>query len=313
MTAPPDSPFPPPEPGLDAAVRAQLDAEAARTNTPAVWEGVLARLNADAAPPPTAPGKPTRRRWPGAVLASAATAAAVLVAFVFWPSPKQVAASPSDALRQARAAHAGRGRAYSFAIDFPPPLKDRFPLLADTGRRQTVWTSGDNFVVSPGFTGQGAWGRDHLGRVWVAPSREAAARFTPDELPPVLKDAVAVRGLELDTLLGELLADYDLTWAADDRISATPRGSVRPLGVLSADIRLDQATPVIRQLTLRRLLVNDGVVTLTFRLTDPGSEVPAYVVERHLDPNAPVHDAHTPVLRRRVLLQGLGELLANGL
>ncbi len=307
----PDSPFPPPEPGLDAAVRAHLDAEAARTDAGATWETVLARLNAD---PPTTPAKPTRRRWARAALAVAATAAAVLVALFFWPGPRQLTASPSDVLREARTAHAaGPDRCYSFAIDFPQPLKDRFPLLADNGRTQTVWTSGDQFVVSPGFTGKGAWGRDHLGRVWFAPTREAAARFTLDELPPALKEAVAVRGLELDTLLGELLADYDLAWADADRISATPRGTVGLLGVLSADITVEKTTHSVRELILRRKLPNDDAVTLTFRQTEAGGDVPGYPAERHLNPKAPVHDADTPVLRRRVLIQGLGEIVVNGL
>lgn len=318
MSALPDSPFPPPEPGLDAAVRAQLDAEAARTNAPALWQNVLARLNADASP---TPAKPTRRRWAGSVLAFAATAAAVLVTFLYWPIPKQVAASPSDILREVRSAHAtGPDRCYSIAVDFPPPLKGLFPLLADDGRPNRVWTRGDEFVVVPGFTGRGAWGGDASGRVWVAPSHEAAARFTLDELPQKLKEAVTVRGMQLDTLLGELLADYDLSWgeapspAGDaDRITATPREKVGLLGVVSADITVDRSSRAVRKLILRRKLANDAIVTFTFTLRPTDAPPPAYTAEGYVQPNAPVHDADAPVLRRRVLLQGLGEILGDGL
>lgn len=316
----PENPFPPPEPGLDAAVRAQLDAEAARTNPQAAWENVLARLNADP-PPPTTPASPTRRRRLGAAAALAATAAAVLVAWAFWPGPRLASASPSEVIREARTAHAaGPDRCYSVAIDFPQPLKGLFPLLADDARPNRVWTRGDEFVVVPGFTGRGAWGRDASGRVWVAPSREAAARFTADELPQKLKEAVAVRGMELDTLLGDLLADYDLAWGEDpspagdlDHITATPRRSVGVLGVVSADLAVDKTTRTVRVLTLRRKFVNDAVVTFTFTLRTTADPPPAYTAEGHLQPNAPVHDADAPVLRRRVLLQVIGEIPPDGL
>jgi hypothetical protein len=66
-------------------------------------------------------------------------------------------------------------------------------------------------------------------------------------------------------------------------------------------------------LILRRKLPNDGVVTLTFRQTEAGGEAPGYDAERHMNPKSPVHDADTPVLRRRVLIQGLGEIVVNGL
>lgn len=314
----PKTPFPPPEPGLDAAVRAHLDADAGRTDGRAAWEAVLARLTADTAPTPAIP---TRRRWGRAVAAVASLAAAVLVGVVFWPGPREVVASPADVIRAARSTHAGGpDRCYSFALDFPQPLKDRFPLLADDGRPNRVWTRGDEFVVVPGFTGRGAWGRDASGRVWVAPSREAAARFTPDELPQKLKEAVTVRGMVLDTLLGELLAGYDLAWseapspAGDaDRITATPRESVGLLGVLSADITVERSTRIVRALTLRRMFVNDAVVTFTFTLRPTADPPPAYTAEGHVQPNAPVHDADAPILRRRVLLQVLGEIPADGL
>jgi hypothetical protein len=135
-----------------------------------------------------------------------------------------------------------------------------------------------------------------------------------------LKEAVAVRGLELDTLLGELLADYHLAWgeapspAGDaDHITATPRESVGLLGVLSADIAVERSTRIVRGLTLRRMFVNGAVATFTFTLRPTADPPPAYTAEGHVRPNAPVHDADAPALRRRVILLGLGELLANGL
>jgi hypothetical protein len=141
-----------------------------------------------------------------------------------------------------------------------------------------------------------------------------------DELPKKLREAVTVRGMELHSLLGILLADYELSWseapspAGDaDRITATPRNAVEMLGVVSADITVDQMSRTVRQLILRRKFVNDGVVTLTFTLSPTNDPPPSYTAEGHLPPNAPVHDTNAPVLRRRVLLQGLGEILADGL
>ncbi|MBN9518221.1 hypothetical protein J0H58_06835 [bacterium] len=304
-------PFPDPPPGLDAVVRAALEADAARVDGRAAWGAVLARLD-------VSPAGPRRGRLRGAAVL-ATLAAALLVAVAFWPGGGQVAASPADVVRDARAAHAGGpDRCYAQVVELPPAVRDRFPLLADRGLAPRIWTRGDRFVVEP-WLGDGAWGRAPDGRVWFAPSRAAAARFGLDELPPAVREAVAVRGMDLPTLLDDLLAGHDLTWTepptgAVYEITTAARGAGTPFRLAGAALTVDRETHAVRRLVLRRVLPGGDEATITFDLIETATrDTAAYTPAAHLDAGARVHDAAEPGPRRRVLLQGLGRFLAAGL
>ncbi len=307
----PADPFPDPPSGLDAVVRAALEADAARVDGQAAWGAVLARLD-------VAPAGP-RRGWVRGAAALAALAAALLIAVAFWPGGGKVAASPADVVRDALAAHAaGPDRCYTQAVELPPAVRDRFPLLTDRGLAPRIWTRGDRFVVEP-WLGDGAWGRAPDGRVWFAPSRAAAARFGLDELPPPVREAVAVRGMELHTLLDDLLAGHDLTWTeppteAVYEITAAARGAVAPFRLAGAALTVDRDTSAVRRLVLRRALPGGGEATITFDLIETATrDAAAYTPAAHLAAGAGVHDATEPGPRRRVLLQGLGRFLTTGL
>jgi hypothetical protein len=307
----PENPFPPPDPGLDAAVRARLEADAARTDGAAMWANVRARLEGETARP--------RRRWFGPVAALVATAAALFLAVALWPANNDVAASPAEVVDAARKAHEdGPDRCYTVASELPPGLQDRYPLVAAAARSGVVCTRGDRFVVESAFGTAGVWGRDPDGRVWVAPTRDAAARYTRDEFPPPLRTVVAVWGLDLRTLLADVLADFDLArvgaTADTDTITATRSGPSKVFQPLAAEITVEKATGTVRRLVLNRSLPNDHVAKITFELQSTGTRDPAmYTAEGHLRAGAPVYDSDRRVLRLRVLAQGLGEILAKGL
>ena len=318
MTPPPDDLFPPPEPGLDAAVRGHLDTEAARTDPAAVWDALSRRLAADAAPP-AVPSRPRRlRRWALGAVAVAALAAAVLVAVSVVPPTRQAAASPADVVEAARAAHAAPvDRCYAVTVELPPGTG-----LGVSGRRGTLCTRGDRCVVTPGFGRAGAWGRDGTGRVWIAPTRAAAARFDEAELPPVLRDRVKITGLELPTLLDDVLKNYDLTWAdppspaaAAYDVTATRRGPTPPFGLAAAGITVERGTDVVTALVLHRPLPGGGEARIAYTLEPTGTAAgeAAYAAEGHLDPGAPVYDRDRPLPRGRVIARVLAEILANGL
>lgn len=318
MTAP--NPFPEPEPGLDAVVRAQLDAEAARTDTRGMADRVLARLAADA---PAAPVRP-RRSWRrvAALAGAAALAAGVLVAAFALSGPREVSASPAQVVQAARdAATPNEARCYRVTLHLPARARESFPLLAlDSETTRTLCTRGNRFVVEPGFGGRGAWGRDETGRVWAAPTREAAVAFVEAELPPHLRTAVKVHELELATLLDEVLADFDLAWseppargAETDSVTATRRGDSPLLQIASAELVVERTTNTIRTLTVRRRALADGSASLTFTLLGTASrDDSAFTAQGHINPGAPVYDRAQPVLRRRVVLQQIREM-ANGL
>jgi hypothetical protein len=312
---PTNDPFPPPEPGLDALVRAQLDAEAARVDSGRIWDRLADQLHADAAPIT----RPTRR-WVRVVAGFATVAALLIAAFVFTPT-RDAAATPAQVVESARAAYRpDADRCYTQTVQLPPNLPAPMSLLLDSGRAVTVRTRGDRFVVTPGLGGRGAWGRDAEGRVWIAPTREAAARFTPAELPPAVLDAVKIRGLEVGPLLDEVLKDFDLAWAEPPArgaptlaVRATRRGAPLPGQIHSAELVIEKETRVVRSLALRRQLAIGGTLTLTFTLADTTERDPAdYTAEGHVDKGQLVFDASRPVLRRRVLLQNLGDVIVNG-
>lgn len=312
----PDELFPPPEPGLDAAVRGHLDAEAARTDPAALWTGLAKRLDA----PPAVPALPRRRTWLAAVPAAvAALAAGLLVAFLIVPPSREAAANPANVVEAARNAHAAPvDRCYGVSLELPPTADALLAKLIDTGRKATLCTRGDRFVVTPGFAGKGAWGRDADGRVWVAPNRTAAARFPEAELPLPIQGAVRVRGLRLPTLLDEVLKNFDLARTSPDgepaRVTATRRGDALPFALAAADLVIEPGTNVVTKLTLRRKLPTGGEARLIFTYEGPAEkDEAAYTAEGNLAPNAPVYDGDRPGLRARVLAVQLGGILKNGL
>jgi hypothetical protein len=316
MTSP--DPFPAPEPGLDAVVRAQLDAEAQRTDARGLADRVLARLASDSAEPAS-----PRRTWPrGAVwTGAAALAAGVLVAVFVVFGSREAVASPVEVVQAARASSAHADvRCYRVTLDLPPRARESFPLLAlDAETPRNLCTSGKQFVVEPGFGGKGTWGRDQTGRVWAAPTREAAVAFDEAELPPALRTTVKILELELTSLLDEVLADFDLTWtevparAADTySITAMRRGEVLPFRIASAELVVEKKSKVVRSLVLHRKALGDGTATITFTLVRGSRPEAAFAPEPHLDPGAPVYDRTQPVLRRRLVVQQLREM-ANGL
>lgn len=319
MTAP-NEPFPPAEPGIDAVVRAQLDAEASRTDPAPMWVRVLAQLEADATPatPAPVPQHRSSRRW----FALAGLAAAVLVGVFLLVPPQQALATPVQVVEAARAAHPrDADRCYSQTVSLPTDSPAPLMLVSDSGRTVTICTRGDRFHVEPGFGGKGAWGRDGEGRVWIAPTRDAAVRFAESELPPFLREMLKIRGLEVGPLLDEVLKDFDLTWtepparrAEASKVTATRRGAARPGQVHSAELVIEKHTNQLRSLVLRRQLISGGHATITFTLQGTGAFDPAvYTAEGHLDAGKPVYDSTRPLLRRRVLLRDVGEVLANGL
>lgn len=324
MTAPTD-PFPTPDPGIDDVVRAQLDAEATRVDARRTWDRVLARLETEkSAPAPSVPpSSPPSRRWRGTpaitLLAAAALAAAVLVAVFLVPPSQEIVASPAEVVQAARDAH-GRGldRCYTQTITLSPEAKRRLPLLADTERRATICVRGNAFVVEPGFYGTAAWGCDEGGRVWVA-TKSAAIRFAPSELSPAAQEAVQIRGLEFDSLLGSVLADFQLDWGQPPsgdsplyQITASRTGGAAPFQIKWAQLVIEKETLLVRSLTLRRQLPSAMETTLTFELESTASKNPAiYTAEGHLRPGAHVYDASTPWPRRLVMLKHFGRFLKS--
>jgi hypothetical protein len=316
MSSPADERFPKPEPGIDAVVRAQLDAEAATVDGGAVWDRIRARLEVDATPVRPAPAFAKGGGVRGVTLTAVGLAAAFLVA-VFVIPPRAATASPAEAVEKAKAAHArGADRCYAQTAVLPPNASPA--LVAEVSRPVTLCTQGDRFVVEPGFGGKGAWGRDAAGRVWVAPTRDAAARFDEAELPATLREEIKIRGLEVEPLLDEVLKEFDLEWSSPPArgaptmtVVATRRGLVGRFQLIRAELVIETETNLLRSLVLERH-IPAGVAKVTLALSGSAERDPAaYTAEGHINTGRPVYDAARPVLRRALMIEHVKEVFAN--
>jgi hypothetical protein len=310
-----DSKFDEPAPGIDASIRAHLDAEASRVDSQVLWAGVLARLESDSPNRSAATPRSPRKRWLMAATSGLAAAALVAVALLVM-SPAAVA-TPTQVVASARAELAASSDlCYRMTVDYPPEAKDVLPIGARHLGPQHVWTRGGQFVVEPGLTEKGAWGRDAHGRVWAAPSRDAAASFEAEELPRKLRNLVAVFGLELRPLLDEVLADFELSWSdrAEGvyRILATRVSPKGPFRVSAVTLVIDKQTKRILSLTVTRSLPDGQDAHLHLDLVDEKPQPDAiYTAEGHINRGVPVFDRSTPKERRRFLLQFVGEILTG--
>ncbi len=249
--------FPTPDGPLDKLVRRRLDADADGAAAEEAWRKAKARRPGGA--------------W-GAWLARgvmAAAAAVLVAAFLFWPGGK-AQASPAEMVARARDAHQDeRSREYSLTADPPAALVRRFPRV-DFGREISLWTRGDRFRVEPA-PGGGVWGQDEQGNVWFAPTRKFGVWFGKDEIPPAYKEALAVRSVQLPTLLDEVLKDCDVERVpggdpVETTLEAFGNGSLR-----RAEIVIGPAD-VVRRLTLVRRLPGGEDFTLKLMLRAQGEK-----------------------------------------
>jgi hypothetical protein len=140
------------------------------------------------------------------------------------------------------------------------------------------------------------------------------------ELPLPLQNAVKIHELELGALLDDVLADFDLTWSepptttADTyTVSATRHSQAGPFRIASAQLTIERETKHIRSLTLNRQLLGEGTATLAFTLLNSvARDDTAFAPESHVKTGAPVYDRTKPMLRRRFILQQLGNQFGNG-
>lgn len=315
---PPNDPFPTPQPGLDAVVRAQLDADAAHGDPAALWDSVQRRLEADAPVPARKDRFASRwKRFAGAA-GLAAVAAALLAALFLTSALQQAQASPSEVVRAARAAFiAGDTRCYQVSVVLPANVREMAPGLAAESP-WTLRTRGDRFVVTPGIGSHGAYGRDAAGRIWIAPTDAGAAVYEESELPARLRNVVKIHELELGALLDDVLADFDLTWSESPpakstaySIAAVRRTQPLQFGIATAELKIDRDN-VIQSLTLKRRFPGEQTAVSTFTLQSViAADDVVFTPEGHIQPGSPIYDRTKKLERRRFLMQHIGGL-ANG-
>jgi hypothetical protein len=298
---------PPRDHDIDALVRAHLRRRAEGVDPAAVLAGARRRL----APPTPAPRRavrPAARRVLWASAAAALAAVALLGGRLAGPAQ----ASAETLVREAREAHAlPVDRCYLVqTVPAPGGAFARFPLLSRP-RQTRLWTRGDRFwLESADPRRHWAWGRDEHGTVWLALGPGEGLRYDPDEVPEGVAVACDVLGMRVETLLGEVLRDFDLRREPADpgattwRVRAEPKPGRPHPALRSALLEIDAETRVLRRLVLERTLRGRPLATVTLTLVETGSQPDAaYQLAGHLDPGAPVFTREHERLRRPFLLR----------
>lgn len=252
----------------------------------------------------------------------AATAAAILVLIGLAYSP--VARADAAALVQnARRVHnLPVDRCYLVDVQKDAaPLDDSYPLLAQS-RVTRLWTRGDRFwIESVNARRQWAWGRDERGAIWIALNPRKGVRFDDAEVPELMALTCDVCSLRLDTLLGDVLADFDLRRTSSpnglstDTVRAEPKPGRTHSFLQSVVLEIDPETRVIRRATLTRTVRGQRIATVTFSLLDTRPQDESrYRLEGHLrEPYQVYSKAFEPQTRRKLLVREFGPRAADGM
>jgi hypothetical protein len=310
-----NAPHDPADHRIDALVRDHLAAQAATVDA----ADMLARVKSGA-------GKPVarhRRRMTARAVWGTATAATVLLAFAggWYVGEKPAHANPNaeTLVREARQVHAlPLDRCYLVqSVPEGERLLARYPEVAKP-RETRLWTRGDRFwIESTNPEKHWAWGRDQ-GRLWMALDGTKGVFFDRDEVAEKdeLFHAVNVTcdmySMRVETLLTEVLADFDLTRentetagpATTHHIRAELKPGVSSPRLRAAVLEIDAETRVLRRLVLHRTRRGEPVATVTFTLVETRTQSDeTYTLEGHLNPDAQVYGRGSDWAQRTAVLR----------
>lgn len=258
----------------------------------------LARQKSEAVPetpnlvPLTAsPSRPLfRMPWAWAMAASVACMA-LLAALLFFPSGK---ASAAAVVQRALKVHSALlDRCYRVEVrgerdgDSPPRQQSR------------LWTRGDRFWNQLQTDDKTvAWGRDGAGGVWFALSPKVGARLAADEVPEQLRTACELRSVEMESLLREVLAGFELRRESvspdRDLIHAQPKTGNSSSKYSAVLLEVDSRTHVVQRVELQRAYQGRTVATVSFTLVESSLQDDAsYTLEGHLDADGATYNRAT--------------------
>ena len=288
-----------PEERVDALVRAYLDRQAERADPQAGLARIRQTLDQTPAPGATA-RRQVHRRWAWGLAAAAVLFVAVGAVFLVRPAQ----ASAETLVREAQQAHLlPVDRCY--AVDSKAEadgLETRLPFLGQP-RSTRLWTRGDRFWIESTFAGRKwAWGRDDQGSIWLALTPKIGVRFEAREVPEPLALTCDLLSMKVETLLGDVLKDYDLQQEGPGLVRATLKpGRNSPLR--SALLDIDPETKALKRLVLARAFRGRPAATVTFTLAETRPQEDArYQLEGHLQQPYQVFSKSAEPQRRFPLL-----------
>lgn len=306
------------DPVIDGLVRDHLDRMADSVDGPAFLQQVRGRMVSRTRQPWW--NRPTRR---AAMVATAASLAGAGLLW-FWPTPE---ATADELIREAKAALAvqPRDRHYTIETVWEDWIAAKFPALRLPSRAE-LWTRGDAFwleKVGPAShlsTPIRSWGRDPAGRLWVSPNPRVCLILEPEDIPEPLALITDFYRLEMESLLGEVLARFQLSREPGPgslvRVIARPRpvhfgGRANPR---LREIRLlvEPHERTVREVVVERNASHQLGATVTFTLVET-TDLPSerYEYNAHIEPETRVFDLGRlrPPRREQLLRLHLGRML----
>ncbi len=218
-----------------------------------------------------------RRWWPTVGWAAAAVALCATLLSIGYVGLRE--ASAESLVKETRRVHQlPLDRCYVVEVERSTEGSGRGDVAswisARSGRVDRLWTRGDRFFLeSSNNAYRWAWGRNEMGTVWLAYGRRQGLTLGADEQPPWLTTWCDVLTMQLDSLLGDVLADFQLSWESGDTeagtkvVHAVRRFNRRRGGLREATLEIDQETKVLRRLTLVRWVARTRrTVTVTYSL-----------------------------------------------
>ena len=262
---------------LDELVRAYLEQQAEREDTTALKARVFASISRhdsvndalDEEPITAARGRrKLGRLWKPAAYV-AATAAAVMIAFVLGRMENQAHASASALVEAAISTH-GEAIERGYVVTVEHSGQD--PLELEPPLDVRLWTQGHRFWVEVDHgERRWAWGRTADGAVWTTLGPRRAVEIEPSELGRPLQYMADLYSLELESLLKTILRHCQL-----ERTSSTTTTHIinarsqarRVRWIREAVIEVDKETKAVRRLVLHRQLPKHAPSTFTCTLVE---------------------------------------------
>jgi hypothetical protein len=263
-----------------------------------------------------------RRRWTVAVAAAMTTVALGVIGIVYLRPSSAGAATLVLASKHVHELPLDR----CYLVQVQPVPDDQTSKAPAPRRVDRLWTRGDRFFIeSSNDRYRWAWGQDAAGAVWLAAGRRRGLRLEASEVPPWLRSLCDTHSMEFETLLGQLLQNFHLTWEASDAttlpqtrvVYAIRKPGHRENRVVRARLEIDVETKVIRRLVVRRWSRGGTyprrLVTTTYTLV--GSEARSdlcYQPEGHLDEPFVIYTReHEPETRFEILSRLYGLRLSQ--
>ena len=247
-----------------------------------------------------------RRRWPVTWIAATVVACGVLAGAV--PIPQATASPVAVVTKALEACRTVLDRRYVVRLEPTQAALQGSRGHSLQPRESTLWARDARFVQTLEVADKRlVWGRDARGAVWFAGSRQAVAVFEADEIPDTLRELCDLRTLDIETLLGSLLADFDLErtgrTTSTDTILARPKAGAAPARFGPVQLEIDRQSMLVRSVVLERRHRDRAVAITRFTLAETASgREGQYEWRSHVDPDIEVRDRGSARGARRELL-----------